>query len=360
MRVVDDPLGQPAPLVAVLEVSGAVLSWLVDEPAADSPTVTFTDVARADWLWRVVGSAGHLALIAGTGPVELDVAAGSMEPLRRLAIGHWLRRWWPASRRDGIPGLDQPLLDAEVALLTVGLQDFFTDDTLDSDVAALLSPHGAALTAHLGTGDPRVRELVRAGSELADEVGVDGDGWPELAVALQDSKITGTVPAGRRDDYALAAGADAGPRSAAAIGRGVASINWAAVPPGVFDAAEDTVEWSVQAAGPAVVAVVRTAVLGPGPATDIAVRVRSGKVSGAGALDPGGRATVPLFDAQQQALTESAAWNQDWPATSVVVGVPVSEPRDVRDRIRRWVRLRLDQPPPDAFLAEILAAEASY
>lgn len=360
MRLVSDPTGQPSALVAVLEVSGAVLSWPVDDASGDAATVAFTDVARADWLWQVVGPAGHLAVLAGEPPEE--VAPGSLEPLRRLATGHWLRRWWPASQRDGIPGLDQTLLDVEVALLTVRLQSFFTDDTLDSDVAGLLAPHATALTAHLATDDPRVRELVRTGSELAEEVGVDGEGWAELAVAVQDSSLAETFPTvpTRQDDYALAAGADAGPRTGAAIGRGVASINWAAVPPGVFDAAEDTVEWSVQATGPAVVAVVRAAVIGPGPATDIAVRVGSGEVGGSGALDAGGRATVPLLDAQRQALTESAAWNQDWPATSVVVGAPVGEPREVRERIRRWVRTRLDQPPPDAFLAEILAAESSY
>ena len=99
---------------------------------------------------------------------------GSVDPLRRLAIGHWLRRWWPASRRDGIAGLDRALLDVEVALLTVGAQGFFTDDTLDSDVAELLAPHAAALTAHVGSDDPRVLDLVRAGAGLADEVGVDG------------------------------------------------------------------------------------------------------------------------------------------------------------------------------------------
>ncbi|MBX9639757.1 MAG: hypothetical protein K2X97_08530 [Mycobacteriaceae bacterium] len=102
------------------------------------------------------------------------------------------------------------------------------------------------------------------------------------------------------------------------MGRGVASINWGAVPPGIFDAAEDTVNWSVEAAGPGAVAVVRAAVIGPEPATDVAVRVRSGGITGAGALDAAGRATVPLVDAQRGDLTESGAWNHDWQTTSVV------------------------------------------
>lgn len=369
------PAHAASPLVAVLEVSGAVLSWIVDDPAdANAAQIAFTDPARADWLWRVVGESGHVALVSAA-PEAPDSAAGeqdlsgvgivpgSLAGLRRLAIGHWLRRWWPTSQRDGIAGLDRALLDVEVALLTVGAQVFFTDDTLDSDVSSLLAPHAVALLGHVGTDDPRVRDLVRAGAELADEVGLDGIEWLELSAAVEDSGLILAAPSGHQDDYALAAGSDAGPRAQAAIGRGVASINWSAVPPGIFDAAEDTVNWRVEPAGPAVIAVVQAAVIGPEPATDIAVRVHSGGVSGAGALDAGGRATVPLIDAQHRALTESDAWNHDWPGTSVTIGAPIvesTEPREVRARVRRWVRARLDQPPHDAFLAEVLASESAY
>ena len=112
----------------------------------------------------------------------------------------------------------------EIAVLTAGAQDFFTDDTFDSDVAGLLRPHAAALSAHLHGGDPRVIELVRTCAELADDVGVafgEADG-----VTL------------RRDDYALAAGPDPGRYGAGAIATGADSVNWGAVPPGIFDAAE--------------------------------------------------------------------------------------------------------------------------
>ncbi|ETW22662.1 hypothetical protein [Mycobacterium gastri] len=362
------PARPAAPLTALLEVSGAVLSWTIDDPPDAAIHIAFTDVSRADWLWRVVGETGHVALVSAVaahsaGDLELtgvDVAPGSTAPLRRLALGHWLRRWWPASQRDGIAGLDRALLDTEVALLTAGAQGFFTDDTLDSDVAGLLTPHAAALLSHLRTDDRRVLELVRAGARLADEAGLDGIDWSELSAAVDDSAVVATLPSGRRDDYALAAGADAAPPGAATIGRGVASINWGAVPPGIFDAAEDTVDWSVEAAGPGVAAVIRAAVVGPDPPTDIPVRVHSGEVSGAGALDAGGRATVSLVDAQQRALTESAAWNHDWRTTSVVIGADVEESRHTRDRVRRWVRARVDRPPADAFLAEILAGESAY
>jgi len=213
---------------------------------------------------------------------------------------------------------------------------------------------------HVRDDDPRIRDLVRAGVGLADDIGIDGVGWPELFAILDDSTAILEIPAGGRDDYALVAGADVGPRGATPIARGVASINWSAVPPAIFDAGESNVDWSVAVAGSAVVAVVRAAVIGPDPATGVAVRVRSGAVGGGGALDAAGHATLTLVDTQQRPMTESAAWDHDWTNTSVLVGAEVSESRQSRERVRRWARARLDGPADDAFLAEILAGESSY
>lgn len=98
------------PEVAVLEVSGAVLAWTIHD-AAQVVRITFTDLPAADWLWRLVGEAGHVAVVAAAetateaGSVDLADVLPLPEPLaalRRLAVGHWLRRWWPASARDGI------------------------------------------------------------------------------------------------------------------------------------------------------------------------------------------------------------------------------------------------------------------
>jgi hypothetical protein len=341
-------------LTAVLEVSGAVLSWTVDDPSTTAQ-ITFTDLTCADWLWRVLGEQGHSALAAeldGRTPeaaIELtgvNVLPGALEPLRRLALGHWLRRWWPASQRDGIAALDSALLDAEIAVLTVGAQDFFTDDTFDSDVVGLLRPHAATLSAHLRGGDPRVIELVRTCAELADDVGVafgEADRVPQ-----------------RRDDYALAAGPDPGRNPAGAIATGADSVNWAAVPAGIFDAAERTVGWRVEALDGVTKAVVRVELSGPGLASGIAVRLRSGDLGGSGVLDAGGVAVFPLADGQQQPVTESAAWDHDWRAAAVTVGADVRESPQMRDRIRDFARARLRGPARDAFLAEMLAAESDY
>ena len=343
----------PTPLVAVLEVSGAVLSWTVDDPSGVAQ-IMFTDPARADWLWRVLGESGHSALAAaldGRTPdaaVELtgvDVLPESLEPLRRLALGHWLRRWWPASQRDGIAALDGALLDAEIAVLTAGAEDFFTDDTFDSDVAVLLRPHAAALSAHLNGGDPRVIELVRTCADLADDVGVafgEADG-----VTL------------RRDDSALAAGPDLGGRGAGAIATGDDSLNWGAVPPGIFDSAENTVAWRVEAADGFTKAIVRVELSGAGLASGIAVRLQSGTLGGEGVLDVDGVAVFPVVDGQQQPVTESAAWDHDW-RSAVTIGADVEESPQTRERIRDFARARLRGPAGDAFLAEVLAAESDY
>jgi hypothetical protein len=290
----------------------------------------------------------------GTGPVDR---------LRRLAIGHWLRRWWPASNRDGIAGLDRALLDAEIAVLTAEAEEFFTDDTLDSDVEELLAPHASALTGHVRAGDPRVLELARAAAELAETMGADGSGWAELSATLDGSAAPGPVVVdlaatiGARADYAAAAGRAPRRRGAATIASGAGSIRWGAVPPGVFDAAEDTIDWRIEVADSVLVAVVHTIVTGPAPAGGVAVRLRSESVSGTGFLDADGRATLPLVNAQRQPMTESAAWDHDWAGTLVTIGVDVEESPETRERIRRFARARLDRPGTDAFLAEILAGE---
>ncbi len=347
------PLAHP-PLTAVLEVSGAVVSWTVDDPTA-AAQITFTDPARADWLWRVLGEQGHSALAAAldhrTPDVEVEltginVLPGSLEPLRRLALGHWLRRWWPASQRDGIGTLDGALLDAEIAVLTSGAQEYFTDDTFDSDVVGLLRPHTATLSAHLHGGDPRVIELVRTCAELADDIGV-AFGEADLVTS-------------HGDDYALAAGPGPGWNGSGAIASGADSISWGGVPPGIFDAAEHTVEWRIEAAGGFGKAVVRVELSGQGQASGIAVRLKSGDLGGAGVLDTEGIAEFQLVDTADQPVIESAAWDHDWRSAAVAVGVDAQESPHTRERIRDFARARLRGPAPDAFLAEILAAESDY
>lgn len=362
MRLVADsglwstgPLLAPTPLLAVLEVSGAVLTWTVDDASAPAQ-MTFTELPRADWLWRVIGESGHSAVASAldgrtvddTDALEVSgvaVRPGSLDSLRRLALGHWLRRWWPASQRDAIASLDTALLDAEIAVLTAAAEEFFTDDTLDSNIVDLLRPHAGALNSLVQEGDPRVIALVRKCENVADDLGVAFDGQPQTS---------------RRVDYALAAGAAQGRPGTGAVAGGVDSVNWGAVPAGVFDAAENTVQWSVQVDGSVVTAVVQVDLSGGGSPNGIPVRLQSAEFSGEGSLGADGRTAFPIVDSQQHPITESAAWNHDWRATAVNVGADVDESAQTRERVRAFARSRLARPGDDAYLAEILAAESDY
>lgn len=337
-----------APAVAVLEVSGAVLEWTVDDPDGAAATrMTVTDVVAADWLWRVVGPAGHAALVSGAAMADVVLLPDALEPLRRLAVGYWLRRWWPESSRDGIVRLDQALLDGELAVLVGAAQEFFTEDTLDSDVEGLLAPHQVALYAHERGGDPRIVEMVRACAELAEDAGV----W-SAEFTIPPTPV-GTA---RRDDYALAAGG-VGDRRRGAIAAGVASVDWVSVPPRTFDAAEGTIDWSVEAADSSVLATVRVALTGETSAGGVEVRLRASEVSAAGVLDANGTTALALT------ITENEAWDHEWSTTAVTIGpdrTPTAEAAALRERIRAFARTRLAHPGPDAFLAEIVAAEADY
>ncbi|PYE14210.1 hypothetical protein DFR67_1134 [Williamsia limnetica] len=364
------PAPEDPPLVAVLEVGGAVMSWTVD--VAAPPRITFLDHQQADWLWHVVGEPGHVALAAAmedaATPDSLEISgaeivAGSLEDPRRLALGHWLRRWWPTSVLDGIGPLDQALLDAEVALLTAQAQHFFAGDTFDSDVTTLLAPHAAALIRHVRGGDHRIMDMVARAVELAEETGAaagpDSALWLDLADMLDDSGLRAAAGIGQQDDYALAAGSGTA-IDTEAISRGAATIKWGAVPPHTFDAAENTAEWVVPIGdgdNPAT-AVVRTMMIGGDP-SGIAVTLRSGTIAGAAELDGRGAARIALRTGDQ-VPSESELWGHDWSSAALTVGVPVDEPVESRERVRRFVRQRLAAPPEDAFLAEILAAEADY
>ncbi|BBY29878.1 hypothetical protein [Mycolicibacterium sediminis] len=349
------------PALAVLEVQGAVLAWTVDDPGGVAATrITFTDVAAADWLWHVVGVEGHTALVNALAdrPVEgavdvpgVEIDEAPLIPLRRIAIGHWARRWWPSSLRDGIAELDGALLDAELAVAQVAAEGFLDEDAVDADVGELLVGRRSALETRRQDGDPRVIALIDACRELAEDAGV----WDAAPIVVDD------VPA-RRADYALAAGPGGGGPSRMAVAGGAASVNWDAVPPNVFDAAEETVEWRVEAADGVAVATVRVAMAGLLPATGIDVRLRAGDVTGHGALDANGVARMALTDAGGP-VAEGSAWNHDWTSVRVDVGAGVEASAaavELRSRVRELARARLARPGPDAFLAEVLAAESDY
>ena len=135
------------------------------------------------------------------------------------------------------------------------------------------------------------------------------------------------------------------------------------MPPGVFDAAEKTVAWRIEAADGVAKAVIRVELSGAGLATGIAVRLRSDALGGTGVLDVDGIAAFPIVDQEQRPVAESAAWDHDWRSTAVTIGADrneLVESPQMRERIRDFARTRLHGQAPDTFLAEVLAAESDY
>ena len=211
---VTGPSVAPVPLAAVLELDGAVLAWTVDEAADAPPQITFTDPGARTGCGAC---SARTAIGAGRGHRRHGARAGRpgrgrgarrvAGSLRRLALGHWLRRWWPASIRDGIAGLNPAVLDAEIAVATAGADEFLGDDTGDSDIAALLAPHA-------GSCGPSCCWATRGWPSWCAGV----PSWPTSSVSRARLGGTGRRPGrhgagtavaaatGSRDDYALAAG----------------------------------------------------------------------------------------------------------------------------------------------------------
>jgi len=169
-----------------------------------------------------------------------------------------------------------------------------------------------------------------------------------------------TAGATRRDDYALAAGGDVDKSTQATIAAGIGSVEWSAVPSGSFDAAEDTVSWSIEAFDELVTAVVRVELSGPGSPKGIVARLRSGPFGGAAFFAPTG-ARCRLSSTRISNRSRNRL-------LGVIIGAyrrGVSGP--IRGSRRRrasgsadFARSRLASPADDAFLAAILAAESDY
>ncbi|WP_086839399.1 hypothetical protein [Amycolatopsis kentuckyensis] len=204
--------------------------------APGSMRVELTDAAAAEpWLTRLVGEQPALhAFAAG----QVDVPA--QPELAALALLLWARRWWPASAALGVPALDPALLDLEAAAATAAVEDLAGGllDGFEATPGELFdaAAEGVAATAVA----EEVRDLCLRLSAWFDER--DDVGRAEAAAVL-----AATASPGQRG-YALAAGTGGGTTGEGVVAAGRASVDWARVPPGVLDAAEDTVTWRIVAA----------------------------------------------------------------------------------------------------------------
>src|SRR5690606_20189139 len=255
-------VADPAPALdtTVLEVVGGHLSWSLLSGQRTPAAILHDLPAAQDWLWAVYGEAVALAL--DDTPESAELTAEPLLPAtataaRRLAYAHWASRWWPASTLDGIPALDQRLLDDEIADLTAAC-----DLLADGDDAR-----------------PPVREPA-----------------PALLGA-------------RAEDYALAAGETTGDRTGAlTFARGVGGWDWRRCPPGLVDASEQAVSWELTRAGGRTVVRVR-AVAAPGLTGDVPAHLRphalvaTGSGAVATALALSGDAWAGIAETDSQSVT---------------------------------------------------------
>ncbi|MFW0789346.1 hypothetical protein [Gordonia sp. CPCC 205333] len=339
----------PAWMTLPLEVAGGMLTWRLDSPHDAAPHLHLWSPGDADWLWRIVGEQEHVGALTALGDNGADISVErSGDPtqlsiLRRLAWGHWLRRWWPTSVADGIEPLNAAVLDIEVALLTEDCDNYFDADSFDGDPEAIVVGHDEDAIDSLSTHfSPDVRTLHRR--------------W----LARDNSVVTRSENiAVVADDYALVAGsAKTAAPSVDALARGHASLAWESVPANTFDAAEDTIAWSIDAA-PEVVADIAVALLPArsAPPLRVELSLATPAMRVHAALDSLGTARITL------PLTAIQAWRTDWSTLICAVGeVPGDTSRDLREQVRAMLRRRLsgaDDGIP-LFVAEQLVAEADY
>lgn len=211
---------------ALVEARGALLCWDVLD-LHDHPAAVIHDAARAgEWLWEVYGPEPAAAVLGGADAIAPEADSPVLEAARALALLRWAEAWWPSSWAAGVPPLPGPLLRAETAWRTAGIEHLLDDDSAVE--RALADVDAAALGDY---PDPRVADLRADLEDLAEDHGV------ELAGRASE----------RREDYALAAGG--GREGDLVLRGGTAPVDWGGVPQGMVDAAE-AASWTLAQRGP--------------------------------------------------------------------------------------------------------------
>jgi hypothetical protein len=223
----------------VVAADGGLVRFALADLLAGVPgsmRIELTDAAAAEpWLTRLVGTDHALdALTSG----HVDVPA--RPELATLALLLWARRWWPASAALGVPSLDPALLDLEAAVATAAVENV-AEGMLDGFEATPGELFDAAVEGLTVTAvAEEVRDRCRTLSAWFDD-------QDDVVRAEAAAGLAAAVTLGQRA-YALAAGAGSGTSEEGVVAEGRASVDWARVPPGVLDAAENTVTWRVVAA----------------------------------------------------------------------------------------------------------------
>ncbi|OXM50480.1 hypothetical protein [Amycolatopsis alba] len=227
----------------VVAADGALIRFaladLLDGRTA-SMRVELSDAGAAEpWLTRLAGAETSLTVL-GHGQADLP----ARPELGRLALLLWLRRWWPASPSLGVPSLDPALLDLETAVATADVEDL-AEGLLDGFEAspAELFDTAIAAGALLAAAPPVAADVRGLCARLAAWFDDQDDVVRAEAAAEMSARLENAAP-GRRS-YALAAGTDPAATGEGVLASGRASVDWARVPPGILDAAENTVAWRI-------------------------------------------------------------------------------------------------------------------
>ena len=211
---------EPLPFVEI--TSAAAAAWWVEGVLGADPATTVAgwapDHAEAIVDGADVDSAGGADFGADDFPDDPDIAlllavdeveeasasfdldlrrvGASLVALRRLAMGHWLRRYWPGGDRTGFGHLDPLLMDCELATLAWSLDDILLTR---QHAGPLLAPHAARLVDLVDDFYTEVEDWLTTtfdGSRAGLRVEWS-KGWgytPDGAWTSQAS-VSGTIPA---------------------------------------------------------------------------------------------------------------------------------------------------------------------
>ncbi|EMD24770.1 hypothetical protein [Amycolatopsis azurea] len=230
----------------VVAADGGLIRFTLAELLAGRTTsmrLELSDAGAAEpWLTRLIGAEASLAVL-GQGQADLP----AVPELGRLALLLWLRRWWPASPSLGVPSLDPALLDLETAVATADVEDL-AEGLLDGFEASPAELFDTAIAdgALVAAATPVADEVRGLCTRLAAWFDDQDDVVRAEAAAEVSAGLENAAPGQRA--YALAAGTDPGSSSEGVLASGRASVDWARVPPGILDAAENTVTWRIVAA----------------------------------------------------------------------------------------------------------------
>ncbi|RRR95818.1 hypothetical protein [Glycomyces terrestris] len=295
---------------ALVEARGALLAWDQLDRRAHPAADVWDPALAADWLWEVYGPDAAAAILDGADTAAAEWDSPVLAAARDLAHLHWAAAWWPASHAAAVPALPQGLLRAETAWRTAAL-----DHLLDDEEAVERALAGVDLGA-LPTGGDLAAPVAALRERLADLAETYG-------VALRNAFSP------KREDWALAAG---GTAAEPPLASGAGPIDWAAVPPGLLDAAGEATWRLTQREGAWIVTVTAPAAPEARPA-DLTARF--------------GAVEIPLrLDAGSGAFTGEATAGPDV-ALHLDGGVQVSAP---------WFAL----PTADAGEAERRAALIAF